>query len=222
MRPVPVVVLVSGRGSNLEALIHAQGEDFAIAGVISNNPDVGALAYAQNARIPGIVVDHLGRDRAAFEAALAAAIDAWAPRLVVLAGFMRILSGAFVARYQGRLINIHPSLLPRFRGLNTHERVLAAGVKWHGASVHYVTAEVDGGPVIAQIRLRVRRQDTPASLARRLLPLEHRLLPYVVSLIATERICYARSGIELDGTKLSQPLRLAAGSDLDPDPGDER
>ncbi len=213
MNDFPVVVLISGRGSNLEALIrHQRDGAYSIAGVISNNPGAGGLEYAAAAGLPTAIVDHRHRARASFEAELAAAIDAWAPRLVVLAGFMRILSADFVARYRHRLINIHPSLLPSFPGLNTHERVLAAAVQWHGASVHYVTSEVDGGPVIAQIRLPVKRGDTAASLAQRLLPLEHRLLPYVVSLIAKERICYALSGIELDGKPLAEPLRLARGS----------
>ncbi|MGB5743544.1 MAG: phosphoribosylglycinamide formyltransferase, partial [Sedimenticolaceae bacterium] len=153
---LPVVVLISGSGTNLQALIDAAatGQPFEICGVISNRPDAPGLARATAAGIPVRVVDHTRfPDRARFDDALGDAIAAFSPELVVLAGFMRILSDALLSRFAGRMLNIHPSLLPRFRGLHTHRRALEAGAAEHGASVHLVTTELDGGPVIAQARV---------------------------------------------------------------------
>ncbi len=198
-----VVVLISGRGSNLQALIEARARDrlaIDIRGVISNVPGAQGLARAGAAGIPNWVVDNrVYPQRAAFDEALAARIDTLRPQLVVLAGFMRILGQDFVARYAGRLINIHPSLLPTFPGLDTHKRALAAGVPEHGTSVHYVSADLDGGPLIAQSRVPVYDGDTESQLAARVLEQEHRLLPEVINGIARGRIRYHRGQVLIDG-----------------------
>lgn len=173
-----VVVLISGRGSNLQALLDAE---VPVSAVISNQPGAGGLAIAERRGIPTAVVEHRRfPSREAFEQALAAEIDRYAPRLVALAGFMRVLTAGFVARYAGRLVNIHPSLLPAFPGLDTHARALAAGVKRHGCTVHFVTAELDHGPIIAQASVPVRPGDTADTLAARVLAEEHRIYPRAV------------------------------------------
>lgn len=179
-----IVILISGRGSNMVSLVEAcerEGWAARIAAVVSNRPEAGGLAWAAGRGIATAVVDHrahAGRD--AFDAALAEAIDAHAPDLVVLAGFMRILTPAFVAHFEGRLLNIHPSLLPAFPGLHTHERALQAGCKLAGATVHFVTAELDHGPIVAQAVVPVLPQDTPDALAARVLAREHVLYPLAV------------------------------------------
>ncbi len=181
-----LLVLLSGRGSNFEALATACDHWLTadIVGVISDRPDAGGLALAQARGLDTVLVDRrLHASRADFEASLGAAIDGFSADLIVLAGFMRVLSAGLVDRYPGRMINIHPSLLPRYRGLDTHQRVLEAGDADHGASVHFVTAELDGGPIISRARMSIQPDDTPKSLARRLLPLEHRLLPASVALL---------------------------------------
>jgi phosphoribosylglycinamide formyltransferase-1 len=173
-----VVVLISGRGSNLESILDA---GLPVSGVISNTAGATGLEIAARRSVPAQVVAH--RDfasREAFEAALAAEIDRFAPRLVALAGFMRILTPGFVGRYAGRLVNIHPSLLPAFAGLDTHARALAAGVKLHGCTVHYVTADLDHGPIILQAAVPVRHDDTPDALAARVLRQEHRAYPRAI------------------------------------------
>ena len=181
-----------------------------IAGVISNRPDAAGLTFASEAGIATRVVAHDDfAERDAFDAALAEAIDAFRPQLIVLAGFMRILGDAFINRFCGRMINVHPSLLPDFRGLHTHRRALEAGRKVHGASVHFVTPELDSGPVIAQVRIPVLPDDTPETLAARLLPHEHRLLPAVVELIATSRIEWRDGQIFYDNQRLQAPLDLS-------------
>lgn len=207
--PLPVVVLISGNGSNLQALIDAaEQHDFRVCGVISNRPRAGGLARAAAAGIAARVIDHEDLpDRAAFDAALAAAIDDFDPDLVVLAGFMRILTPEFVNRFSGRMINIHPSLLPAFQGLDTHSRALAAGVAEHGASVHFVTAELDGGPVIAQTRVAVTPDDDPQRLAARVLQREHTLLPRVVGWFAHDRVQMREGRVWFDGTALREPLQ---------------
>ena len=185
---VNIVVLISGRGSNLAALLDAK-LPATVAAVISNKADAAGLALARAHGIPALVVAH--RDyasRDAFDAALAAAIDRHAPALVVLAGFMRILTPGFVGRYAGRLINIHPSLLPSFTGLDTHRRALAAGVKIHGCTVHFVTPELDHGPIIAQAAVPVLEDDTETTLAARVLAEEHRILPQAVRWFAQGRL----------------------------------
>jgi len=170
-----LVVLISGRGSNLQALAEAR---LPIAAVVSNRAAAAGLAFAAARGIPTRVVEHGSfATREAFDAALAAEIECFAPKLVALAGFMRVLRPAFVERYRSRLMNIHPSLLPAFPGLETHARALAAGVKLHGCSVHFVTAEPDCGPIIIQAAVPVRSGDTPDSLAARVLVQEHVIYP---------------------------------------------
>ena len=173
-----VVVLISGRGSNLRALLDA---GIPISAVISNRADAAGLAVAARRGVATGVVEHRRfATREAFDAALAAEIDRHAPRLVALAGFMRVLTPGFVARYAGRLVNIHPSLLPEFPGLDTHARALAAGVKRHGCTVHFVTAALDHGPIIAQASVPVLPGDTPDTLAARVLQQEHQLYPRAI------------------------------------------
>lgn len=209
--PLPVVVLISGSGSNLGALIEAQPQwPYRIAAVISNQAEAFGLERARGAGIPAEVLSHRGfPDRAAYDEALTGVIDRYAPGLVVLAGFMRILTPGFVAHYAGRLLNIHPSLLPRLRGLHTHARALEAGEHEHGASVHFVTAELDGGPVIMQARVPVLPGDSPETLASRVLAREHRLYPRVVGWFAQGRLRLGGDGlVRLDGEVLDSPLCL--------------
>jgi len=175
-----IVILISGRGSNMEALLDAR-LPARVAAVISNNPQAKGLAAAQRRGVATAVVDHRAfPDRAAFDAALAAEIDRHRPDLVALAGFMRVLTEPFIERYRGRLMNIHPSLLPAFPGLDTHRRALAAGARAHGCTVHFVTPVVDGGPVIAQAEVPVAPGDTEEQLAARVLAEEHRIYPQAV------------------------------------------
>ncbi|MBP0621312.1 phosphoribosylglycinamide formyltransferase [Cupriavidus consociatus] len=186
-----IVILISGRGSNMEAIVRAcaGGWPARVAAVLSNRPDAAGLQFAQQQGIATGVVDHRQfPDRASFDAAMAEAIDAHAPDLVVLAGFMRILTPAFVDRYAGRLLNIHPSLLPCFPGLNTHKQALDAGVKLHGATVHFVTPELDHGPIVIQAALDVLPSDTPESLAKRLLDCEHQIYPRAVRWFVEDRL----------------------------------
>jgi phosphoribosylglycinamide formyltransferase-1 len=184
-----IVILISGRGSNMEAIVRAAIPGARIAAVISNRPDAGGLAFAADHGIAAEVVDHTGfADRAQFDTALAEAIDRHAPDLVVLAGFMRLLTADFVRHYEGRLINIHPSLLPAFTGLHTHRRALEAGVRLHGATVHFVTAELDCGPIIVQAAVPVLPDDSEAELAERVLVQEHRIYPQAVRWIVEERV----------------------------------
>jgi len=175
-----IVILISGRGSNMQALIEAR-LPCEIAAVISNDPRAGGLATAAEAGIATRVVDHKQfASREAFDLALAECIDAFSPDLVVLAGFMRILGPGFVGRYTGRMINIHPSLLPAFTGVHTHRRALAEGVRLHGCTVHFVTPELDHGPIIVQAAVPVLPGDDEASLAARVLRQEHRVFPLAV------------------------------------------
>lgn len=175
-----IVVLISGRGSNMEALLGAK-LPCRIAAVVSNRADAEGLRTAQQHGIPTQVVAHTQHpDRESFDSALAQVIDTYQPDFVILAGFMRILTPAFVAHYQGRLINIHPSLLPSYGGLHTHTRALHDGVKVHGCTVHFVTPDLDHGPIIAQAAVPVLQDDTEQSLAKRVLREEHRVFPQVV------------------------------------------
>jgi phosphoribosylglycinamide formyltransferase-1 len=181
-----VVVLISGRGSNMQALLEA---GLPVSAVISNRPDAKGLGIATARGVATRVVDHRGfASREAFDAALADVIDGFGPRLVALAGFMRILSPGFVARYAARLLNVHPSLLPAFPGLDTHARALAAGVKLHGCTVHFVTTELDHGPVIVQAAVPVLAADSAASLAARVLRAEHRIYPAAVRWFLEDRL----------------------------------
>jgi phosphoribosylglycinamide formyltransferase 1 len=179
-----IVILISGRGSNLRSIVEAckrEAWDAQIVGILSSRPSAGGLEYSAEQGIPTIVCDHKAyASRAEFDAALAQAVDAWQPSLVLLAGFMRVLSPAFVQHYEGRLLNIHPSLLPSFPGLHTHERALQAGVKLHGATVHFVTAELDIGPIVVQAAVPVREGDTAEVLAARVLEQEHVIYPLAV------------------------------------------
>ncbi|HYQ38269.1 MAG TPA: phosphoribosylglycinamide formyltransferase [Pseudomonas sp.] len=200
-----VVVLISGSGSNLQALIDSLGADnpTRIGAVISNRADAYGLVRAQNAGIPTAVLDHKAfASREAFDAALIDAIDAFQPDLVVLAGFMRILSADFVQHYHGRLLNIHPSLLPRHKGLHTHQRALDEGDGEHGCSVHFVTEELDGGPLIVQAVVPVQAGDTPELLAKRVQIGEHHIYPLAVRWFAEGRLRLGARGAELDGTPL--------------------
>lgn len=179
-----IVILISGRGSNMEAIMRTAAAECwpsQIAAVISNKPAAGGLEVARAAGIPTVVVNHRDYpDRERFDAALAATIDKYQPDLVVLAGFMRILTEGFVHHFAGRLINIHPSLLPSFTGLDTHQRAIDAGVKFHGATVHFVTAELDHGPIIAQAVVPVHENDDEDTLAARVLEQEHLIYPRAV------------------------------------------
>jgi phosphoribosylglycinamide formyltransferase-1 len=211
--PLPVVVLISGGGTNLQALIDAAaaGQPFTIAGVVSNRPDAFGLTRAARAGIPTAIVDHTAYDdRESFEAALAERVDRFAPQLVCLAGFMRILTPGFVGHYRGRMLNIHPSLLPRYRGLHTHQRAIDAGDAEHGATVHFVTEELDGGPRIVRARVPVRPDDTAEVLAARVLEQEHRIYPLAVRWFAEGRLRLGPAGAELDGRVLAEPVPLEA------------
>jgi len=183
-----VAVLISGRGSNLSALIAAQDASYRIILVISNVEGAGGLQKARAAGIATEVVSHGGKSREAFDAELDAALRAAGAELVVLAGFMRILSDGFARAWEGRLINIHPSLLPAYRGTRVHERVIAAGERESGASVHFVVPELDAGPVIAQTKVPVQGDDTPESLAARILAVEHKLYPDALKLLASGKV----------------------------------
>jgi phosphoribosylglycinamide formyltransferase-1 len=198
-----ITVLTSGRGSNLAALLAAERGGRlggAITAVIANRAAIPALAIAESHGVPGIVVAHDAYpDRDAFDTALAAAIDASEPDLVVLAGFMRILGPALVGRYEGRMLNIHPSLLPAYPGLHTHRRALADGVRIHGCTVHFVTAALDHGPIVAQGAVPVQDGDDEATLAARVLAVEHRLLPGSVRAFCAGRLVIAGNRVHVKG-----------------------
>jgi phosphoribosylglycinamide formyltransferase-1 len=187
-----VAVLISGRGSNMASLIDAaKGDDYPaeIVLVVSNRPDAAGLDHARRHGVATAVVDHTryGKDREAFERALQDVLLAHHIDLVCLAGFMRLLTPWFVSQWQERLLNIHPALLPAFKGLHTHERALAAGAKTHGATVHFVSAEMDSGPIIVQAEVPVLDNDTPDSLAARVLEAEHRIYPQALRQVAEQR-----------------------------------
>ena len=189
-----IVILISGRGSNMQAIVEAQ-LPLHIAAVISNKAEASGLNFAQAKGIATRVVDHRSyASRGAFDAALMQTIDAFNPNLVVLAGFMRIFTETFVNHYQGRLINIHPSLLPAFPGLKTHEQALKTGVKLHGCTVHFVTAQVDHGPIVAQAAVAVSADDTPASLAARVLAQEHEIYPQAIRWFVEDRLTLTPDG----------------------------
>lgn len=213
---IRLAVLVSGRGSNLQALLDAIAAgtlDARVTGVFSDRAQAPALSKVAPA-LRWSAAPRDFPDRAAFDQALGDAVAAARPDWIVCAGYMRILGQGFVQRFAGRLLNVHPSLLPKYRGLHTHAQALAAGDAEHGASVHYVTAELDGGPVIAQAALPILANDTPESLAGRLLPFEHRLLVATVRLIATGEIALEGNRVVRNGVPLRAPLRLNDGGDL--------
>ena len=207
-----VVVLISGNGSNLQALMDfSSAGNYRISGVISNKSDAYGLQRAEQSNIPTTVVDHREyASRDLFDQALSEAIDKYDPALIVLAGFMRILGADFVKRYQGKILNIHPSLLPDYPGTNTHQRVLDAGEKLHGVSVHFVTEELDGGPVIAQESIAIEPADDAESLAAKIHEKEHVLYPTVASWFADGRL-------RLDGNDafLDEQLLPATGERID-------
>ncbi|SIT38875.1 Phosphoribosylglycinamide formyltransferase [Paraburkholderia piptadeniae] len=195
-----LVILISGRGSNMEAIVRAcasEGWPARIAAVIANRPDAAGLAFAASQGIATAVVDHRQfPDRETFDAALAREIDGFKPDLVVLAGFMRVLTNGFVDRYAGRMLNVHPSLLPSFPGLKTHQQALDAGVRLHGASVHFVTSQLDHGPIVVQSAVPVLAGDDAATLASRVLKTEHVIYPRAVRWFVEGRIA-------LDGLRVA-------------------
>jgi phosphoribosylglycinamide formyltransferase 1 len=209
----PIVVLISGRGTNMRVLIENSrqaGSPYSIAAVLSDKVDAAGLATAASLNVTVHALDAGGTaDRAAYDELLADAIAQYSPSLVVLAGFMRILSPVFVRRYEGRIVNIHPSLLPRYPGLHTHRRVLAAGEPAHGATVHYVTADLDGGPCILQARLAVDSREDESQLAARVQVLEHRMYPVVVRWHCEGRLRYVAGQAWFDSAPLRGPLQLA-------------
>ncbi len=213
-----LVILISGRGSNMNAILDAVGDgkiDGEVMAVISNRPDAAGLALATDRGIATTAIDHRAySDRDAFENALTAAIDAHAPDLIVLAGFMRILSGAFVDRYTGRMINIHPSLLPTYPGLDTHNRALADGVRIHGCTVHFVTGDVDHGPIIAQAAVPVRNDDDAEVLAARVLEAEHRTLVAAVGWYCAGRLVIDRARVRVKNEHADLPPQIVPAPDL--------
>ena len=217
---LPLVVLISGGGTNLQAVIDAAQDDLPveIRAVISNRADAYGLERARKAGIHTEVLEHKGYpDRDAYDAALTALIDRFEPGLVVLAGFMRILTPGFVRHYHGRLLNIHPSLLPQYRGLDTHARALNDGEAEHGASVHFVTPDLDAGPLIVQARVPVEPGDTAERLAARVLEQEHRIYPLAIRWFAEDRLRLEGDTVYLDGEPVTQPPVLVPG-DAEPNP----
>ena len=210
--PLRLVVLISGSGSNLQAIIDASknnGFGAEVAAVISNRADAYGLERAAREGIATEVLEHDGHeDRESYDRALMELIDSYRPGLVILAGFMRILTPAFVERYAGRMLNIHPSLLPKFKGLHTHQRALDNGETEHGASVHFVTEELDGGPVVLRAKVKVKEDDDADQLAARVLEKEHLIYPAVVSWIAKGRLKMENGVPVMDGKQLEEPLLL--------------
>ena len=208
-----VAVLISGRGSNMAALIEAAKDKeypAEIALVLSNTADAGGLATARAAGIATEVVDHtlFGKDRTAFDAALQAMLVKHRIDIVCLAGFMRLLTPGFVAQWPQRMLNIHPSLLPAFKGLDTHKRALEAGAKIHGATVHFVVAELDSGPIIAQAAVAVREGDSEATLADRVLNIEHQIYPSALKLLAEGQIQIENGRCMIDGVPVPDAVQL--------------
>lgn len=203
-----IVVLISGSGSNLQALLDKQEQlNGEIVAVISNRPGAYGLERAANAGVENTCVDHtLFADRESFDAALAETIDQYRPDLVILAGFMRILTPGFVKHYLGRLFNIHPSLLPKYPGLNTHQRALDAGDSEHGVTVHFVTPQLDGGPAVLQGRIAVRPGDTAQSLQERIHKVEHQIYPKVVQWFCENRLELRDDRVVLDSTILPEAV----------------
>ncbi len=217
-----VAILISGRGANMGALIEAAKKpDYPaeIALVLSNRPEARGLRRARAEGIPTAAVDHtaFGKDREAFERAVQAHLEARGIDIVCLAGFMRLLTPSFVSRWSGRMLNIHPALLPSFKGLHAHERALAAGVKIHGATVHFVTPEVDSGPIIAQAAVPVLDDDTPDSLAARVLAAELRLYPLALGLVASGKSSFAPGGTVHNAATVLPTTQLIV-----PDPSEGR
>lgn len=209
MEKLSLVALISGRGSNLKAIIDAADPLIEVCAVISNRSHAKGLIHAQQVGIATEILEHTQfKSRLDFDTALQARINHYQPQLIILAGFMRILSTTFVAHYQGRLLNIHPSLLPAFKGLHTHKRVLKSGAKEHGASVHFVTEDLDAGPVIIQARVPVLPNDNEESLAKRVLQEEHRIYPQAIHWFAQGRLQLQGQRALLDG----RPITFGEGN----------
>jgi len=210
--PLGLAVIISGRGSNMLAIARAcqaGAVNARVLRVIADRDSAAGIAVAQSLGLETAVIPARSfPDKPAFETALAREIDASGASLVVLAGFMRILSPEFTARYEGRMLNIHPSLLPAYKGLHTHERVLAAGDASHGVTVHFVTAELDGGPLLLQARIAVKPGDTAETLSARIQQREHIIYPQVIHWIASGRLRWQDGGPWLDGKALQQPVLL--------------
>ena len=211
-----VGVLISGRGSNMAALIEAaKTPDYPaeIALVLSNRPDAGGIATARGQSFATEIVDHtqFGKDRAAFERAMQGVLERHRIEIVCLAGFMRLLTPWFIERWQNRMLNIHPALLPSFKGLDTHARALAAGVKLHGATVHFVVPDMDSGPIVAQGALAIRDDDTEESLGARVIKLEHRLYPLALRLLAEGRARVVDGRCLIDGAAVAQDCLIVPG-----------
>ncbi len=208
---LPLVVLISGSGSNLQAIINGAADDLPveIRAVICNKADAYGLERARKAGVETRVLDHKEfSDRESYDLALGDLIEEYQPGLVILAGFMRILTPALVSRFHGRMLNIHPSLLPKFRGLHTHERAIEAGEKMHGASVHFVTEELDGGPLIIQAQVPVKADDDPDALAARVLKQEHILYPTAIRMFAEGSLHMEGDVACHHGTPISSPIVL--------------
>lgn len=212
--PLRLAILASGRGSNLQAILDAIAGgalDAEVAGVFSDKPDARALQRARDAGVRAEALPAKGfATRDDFDAAFFSRVDAAAPDLIVCAGYMRIIGARAVEARVGRVVNIHPSLLPAFKGLRTHRQALAAGIAEHGASVHFVTPDLDGGPVIAQVRVPVRPGDDEAALAARVLAREHPLLLATLRLLASGRVALHERVVHIDGRPLPRPLQLTA------------
>ena len=204
------VILISGSGTNLQSFIDkvAAGElDLDLRLVFSNRPDAFGLQRAAKAGIPTACIEHGGfADRVSFDQAVAAVIDDYEPELIVLAGFMRILSPWFVQHYEGKVLNIHPALLPKYPGLNTHQRALDSGDEWHGSTVHFVTEELDGGPRILAGRLRVNPRETAEELQHRVQTIEHQIYPEAAELVGTGRVSFSNGQAIIDGAVADDPI----------------
>jgi len=203
-------ILVSGSGTNLQAFIDAVAAgtlDLDLCVVFSNNPNAFGLERAENAGIPTACIQHGDfPDRESFDRAVIAELDRWNPELLILAGFMRILSPAFVSHYEGKILNIHPALLPRYPGLNTHQRVLDAGDEWHGSTVHFVTEELDGGPRILQGRLPVDPEESAEELQHRVQAIEHKIYPQAAGLVGSGRVVFRNGQAWIDGELADEPI----------------
>jgi len=212
MTDLKIAVLISGNGSNLQALIDARDDGrlrIDLVNVISNRADAKGLERAARANVPSTILDHqVFPDRDAFDHALAVATSAGEPELVILAGFMRIIGPGILDHFAGRIINLHPALLPLYRGTNTYQRVLDAGESEHGASIHFVTEELDGGPVISQVRVPVLAGDDKDSLAARLAPMEHRLIVSTVEFFTRHDVEYRDGAVFVDESEINKALQL--------------
>jgi len=203
-------ILISGSGTNLQAFVDAVTAgslDLNLCVVFSNNPEAFGLERAEAAGIPTACIQHNDfPDRESFDRAVITELDRFEPELLILAGFMRILSPAFVAHYRGRILNIHPALLPRYPGLNTHQRVLDAGDEWHGSTVHFVTEELDGGPRVMQGRLRVDPDESAEELQKRVQTVEHQIYPEAAGLVGSGRVVFRHGDAVVDGELAEEPI----------------